>query len=139
MPSLFQIDCQRRHELGERLSIGRAGSNDVQLDDPMVSRIHAEVVRQADGSYQVRDLGSQRGTYLGSRKVAEAPLSDGDELLIGPTRFRFEATWSSTMTTEAEELRRLRAIVELSRAIGVEHDLDRLLDRVLETCFQLLR
>jgi signal transduction histidine kinase/CheY-like chemotaxis protein len=140
MPALIQIDCQRRHELGERSSIGRAGSNDIQLDDPMVSRNHAEVVRQADGSYSVRDLGSQRGTYVGSRKIAEASLRDGDELLIGPTRFRFEtARSSSTVHNEADELRKLRAVVELSRAIGVEHDLDRLLDRVLETCFQLLR
>ncbi|MGH9888726.1 MAG: GAF domain-containing protein, partial [bacterium] len=44
-----------------------------------------------------------------------------------------------SVTNDAEELRKLRAIVELSRAIGVEHDLDRLLDRVLQTCFQLLR
>jgi len=41
--------------------------------------------------------------------------------------------------TEHEELIRLRAIVELGRAIGVEHDVERLLERVLETCFQLLR
>src|SRR4051812_44138929 len=113
MPALLQIDCQRRHELGERASIGRAGNNDIQLDDAMVSRNHAEVVRQADGSYHVRDLGSQRGTYVGSRKIAEASLRDGDELLIGPSRFRFEATRSSSssVTTEAEELRKLRAVV----------------------------
>jgi signal transduction histidine kinase len=139
MPALIQIDCQRRHELGERSSIGRAGSNDIQLDDPMVSRNHAEVVRQADGSYQVRDLGSQRGTFVGSNKISEAALRDGDELLIGPTRFRFETARMLSVTSDAEELRKLRAIVELTRAIGVEHDLDRLLDRVLETCFQLLR
>jgi signal transduction histidine kinase len=140
MPALVQIDSQRRHELGERCSIGRGGDNDIVLDDPMVSRNHAEVVRQIDGSYHVRDLGSQRGTFVGSRKVAEAPLRDGDELLIGPMRLRFEvARTSSRPTSEPEELRKLRAIVELSRAIGVEHDLDRLLERVLETCFQLLR
>jgi signal transduction histidine kinase len=141
MPALVQVDCQRRHELGERSSIGRGGDNDIVLDDPMVSRNHAEVVRQVDGSYQVRDLSSRRGTFVGSRKVAEAPLRDGDELLIGPIRLRFEVGRASSakVTNEADELRKLRAIVELSRAIGVEHDLDRLLERVLETCFQLLR
>jgi predicted component of type VI protein secretion system len=123
MPALIQIDSQRRHELGERSSIGRAGSNDIQLDDPMVSRNHAEVVRQADGSYQVRDLGSQRGTYVGAHKISEAPLCDGDELLIGPIRLRFEsARAAASATGDADELRKLRAIVELSRAIGVERD-----------------
>ena len=136
MPALVQIDCQRRHELGERSSIGRGGNNDIELDDPMISRNHAEVVRQADGSYQVRDLGSRRGTFVGARKVAEAALRDGDELLIGPTRLRFELTRGAT--SESDELRNLRAVVDLSRVIGVEHDLERLLERVLETCFQLL-
>jgi signal transduction histidine kinase len=140
MPALIQIDSQRRHEIGERSSIGRGDDNDIRLDDPMVSRNHAEVVRQADGTYRVRDLGSRRGTFVGSRRIEEAALRDGDELLIGPLRLRFDlARGSSMVMTETEELRRLRAIVELSRAIGVEHDLDRLLERVLETCFQLLR
>jgi signal transduction histidine kinase len=141
MPALIEIDTQRRHELSERASIGRGTENDIQLDDPMISRNHAEIVRQPDGSYQVRDLASRRGIFVGSRKVAESPLSDGDELLIGPVRLRFEGATprSESVIGDGDELRRLRAIVELSRAIGVEHDLDRLLERVLQTCFQLLR
>ncbi|HEY0483310.1 MAG TPA: ATP-binding protein [Kofleriaceae bacterium] len=140
MPALLQIDCQRRHELGDRVSIGRGSENDIQLDDTMVSRNHAEIVRQADGGYRVRDLGSRRGTFVGARKVDDAPLRDGDEILIGPIRLRFEvARMSSVSVGEPDELRKLRAVVELSRAIGVEHDLDRLLGRVLDTCFQLLR
>jgi signal transduction histidine kinase len=140
MPALVQVDCQRRHELGERSSIGRGGNNDIELDDPMISRNHAEIIRQADGTYQVRDLGSRRGTYVGAHKIAQAALQDGDELLIGPTRLRFEvARGSMPVVSEADELRKLRAVVQLNRTIGVEHDLDRLLDYVLRTCFQLLR
>ena len=137
--SLVQLDSKRRHPVGEHVSIGRASESDVQLDDPMVASRHAEVVRQPDGSYVVRDLGSRRGTYVGSRKVSESPLVDGDELLIGPVRLQFELEAAKPAANDAEELRKLRAIVELTRAIGVEHDLDRLLAHVLETCFQLLR
>ena len=140
MPALVQIDGQHRHELGDRSSIGRAPDNDIQIDDPMISRNHAEVVREADGTYRVRDLGSRRGTFVGAHKVADAVLRDGDEVLIGPTRLRFEVgRTSGPEIPVSEELRKLRAVVELSRAIGVEHDLERLLERVLETCFQLLR
>ena len=146
MPVLVQIDCQRRHELGRRSSIGRGPDNDIQFDDPMISRNHAEVFQHTDGAYYVRDLGSRRGTFVGTHKIVEqAPLYDGDELLIGPMRLRFEElarpsrTITSSALNEADELRKLRAIVDFSRAIGVEHDLDRLLNHVLETCFQLLR
>jgi len=145
MPALVQLDGQRRHELGERFSIGRGDDNDLRLDDPMISHNHAEVLRQPDGSYFVHDLGSRRGTFVGAHRISKAVLRDGDELLIGPTRLRFEQTRAlgsvspGSGAAESDELRTLRAIVELSRAIGVEHDLDRLLERVLETCFQLLR
>jgi signal transduction histidine kinase len=139
MPALLEVDSHYRHELGDRLSIGRGDDNDVQLDDAMISRNHAEVVRQPDGSYQIRDLGSRRGTFVGSHRVDEAALHDGDELLIGPVRLRFEAVHVPAPSADPDEVRKLRAVCELSRAIGVEHDLERLLARVLETCFQLLR
>ncbi|HEV7554795.1 MAG TPA: ATP-binding protein, partial [Kofleriaceae bacterium] len=129
------MSSHQRLELAERISIGRAPTCDVQIDDPMVSANHAEIVRQADGTFVVRDLGSRRGTFVGSRKIGETMLHDGDELMIGPIRLRFEATGGS----DRDELRKLRAVTDLSRAIGVEHDLDRLLSRVLATCFQLLR
>ncbi|MEO6772682.1 MAG: ATP-binding protein [Kofleriaceae bacterium] len=137
--SLVQVDSKRRHPVGEHVSIGRGSESDVCLDDPMVASRHAEVVRQPDGTYLVRDLGSRRGTFVGSRKISEAPLADGDELLIGPVRLQFELDPVKPATSDADELRKLRAIVELTRAIGVEHDLDKLLARVLATCFQLLR
>ncbi len=140
MPSLFQVDTQRRHDLGNRLSIGRGEDNDLRIDDPLVSHHHAEIVREPDGGYQVRDLGSRRGTFVGARRVESAALGEGDELLIGPARLRFEiGRAQSVSVSEPDELRKLRAVCELSRAIGVEHDLERLLGRALDTCFQLLR
>src|SRR4051812_8194745 len=116
MPALIEIDSQRRYELGDRSSIGRGQDCDIRLEDPMISRHHAEVVRQPDDSYQVRDLGSRRGIYVGTARVTESALQDGDELLIGPTRFRFEDApdRDASVIGEADELRRLRAIVELS-------------------------
>src|SRR5712691_7448047 len=126
MSALVEIASQRRRDIGERATIGRAAGSDVQIDDPMVSMAHAEVVRQPDGSYHVRDLNSRRGTFVGATRVTEAVLADGDEILIGPMRFRFEAAADRGRTSDAtisgserEELRRLRAVAELSRAIGV--------------------
>jgi len=96
------------------------------------------------GAYRLRDLGSRRGTFVGDRQVDEIELREGDELLIGPARWRFhvrpvDAPAPTPLPVETiDELTRLRAIAELSRAIGVEHDLRKVLGRVLDTCFQLL-
>jgi signal transduction histidine kinase len=142
MATLVEVGTQHRYQLHDRTSIGRDQQSDVCLDDPMVSTSHAEIVRDVTGAYRLRDLGSRRGTFVGDRQIDEIELHDGDELLIGPTRMRFHATAATPPPPAAQgpidELTRLRAIAELSRAIGVEHDLRKVLGRVLDTCFQLL-
>ena len=138
MAHLIDLETKARHSMGLRTLIGRDSACEVRIDDPLVSASHAEIVCGEDGGFEIRDLGSRRGTFLGSRKIGQSPLHDGDEILIGVKRLRFEAS-ATPSGSGNEELVQLRAIVELGRAIGVEHDLKRLLGRVLETCFQLMR
>lgn len=140
MATLVEVGTEVRYPLRERTSIGRDPQCDIWLDDPMVSSNHAEIVRDVSGAYRLRDLGSRRGTFVGTRQIDEIELHDGDELLIGPTRMRFHARTIGAIgaTGAIDEITRLRAIAELSRAIGVEHDLRKVLGRVLDTCFQLL-
>jgi signal transduction histidine kinase len=146
MATLVEVGTELRYQLHERTSIGRDRRCDICVDDPMVSTSHAEIVRDVTGAYRLRDLGSRRGTFVGARQIDEIELHEGDELLIGPARMRFHshrapvatAAQANTAHGAIDELTRLRAIAELSRAIGVEHDLRKVLGRVLDTCFQLL-
>jgi two-component system cell cycle sensor histidine kinase/response regulator CckA len=133
--SLVEIASQRVHPLGERARIGRGPDVDIRLDDPMVALTHAEVIGHDDGTVTVRDLGSRHGIFVGSRRVEEARLHDGDELLIGPVALRLAV---AAPAGASDELRRLRAVVELSRVIGVEHDLESLLERVISTLLTLV-
>jgi hypothetical protein len=75
--------------LRERISVGRAPDSEVFLDDVTVSREHALIERQGDGSMQVRDLGSLNGTYVNRERVEQARLYDGDELQIGKYRLTY--------------------------------------------------
>jgi pSer/pThr/pTyr-binding forkhead associated (FHA) protein len=68
---------------------GRHPDSDIFLDDITVSRRHAEVVREVDGTYSVRDAGSLNGTYLNRERVESARLADGDELQIGTFKLVF--------------------------------------------------
>ncbi len=69
--------------------LGRLPDNDVSIDDTKVSREHAVITGSVSG-FAVRDLQSSNGTYVGERRVAgQHPLSDGDELTLGRTTFRF--------------------------------------------------
>jgi hypothetical protein len=82
----------RRIPIGEDpVSIGRLPECDVVLSDPNVSRRHAEVRRRGN-DFVVIDLGSTNGTRVNGAGVRERRLADGDEILLGSTRMRFEAS-----------------------------------------------
>lgn len=64
--------------------IGRAPSCDVQLEYPSVSRQHAALIREDDGSWTVYDLGSKGGVTVNDLPVDEyAVVEDGDTIVFG--------------------------------------------------------
>jgi EAL domain-containing protein (putative c-di-GMP-specific phosphodiesterase class I) len=70
-------------------TVGRNETCDYQIASTRVSREHAELLRQGD-TFRVRDLQSTNGTFLnGQRITGEAPLRDGDLLVIADVEFCF--------------------------------------------------
>ena len=70
--------------------LGRSAEADVRLPDTGVSRLHAEVRLEPDGTYVV-DLGSTNGTTVNGRKVTRTALSDGDRVALGPAALVYRA------------------------------------------------
>lgn len=65
--------------------IGREGA-DIELDDPKVSRKHAELGLYGPDAFSVRDLASTNGTFVAGRRLIErSKISPGDELRVGDT------------------------------------------------------
>jgi hypothetical protein len=74
---------------GDLVVLGRSRDCDVVLDDPNVSRRHAELRREPEG-WVIADLGSTNGLKVNGRRVAEAVLQPGDEITLGLSRLSFE-------------------------------------------------
>lgn len=70
--------------LAERVTLGRAEDNDVVVDDDRISKRHAELVLNADGSIQVFDSNSTAGTFVNGERVRSHTISHGDRLAFGP-------------------------------------------------------
>ncbi|WP_409484215.1 FhaA domain-containing protein [Arsenicicoccus dermatophilus] len=88
----LDIDGDRYPLLGAITVIGRDGIADVVLDDPGISRRHAEIRVTSEGPRfvgAIRDLGSTNGTFVEGHRVASQALSDGDRVTVGRTSFTF--------------------------------------------------
>ena len=80
----------RRNVLsGNRVVLGRSREADIVIQDPNVSRRHAEL-RREDGGWQIVDLGSTNGIKVNGRRVNNQPLRQGDQITIGVTDLTFE-------------------------------------------------
>ena len=73
------------------IRIGRVPDNDIALADLDVSRHHAELRRNPDGSVEIIDLGSHGGTYVNGKRITRTMLTDQDIIGIGHATFRLSA------------------------------------------------
>jgi hypothetical protein len=73
----------------EVVTIGRLPECAIVLDDPNVSRRHAQLRREGDSVLLV-DLGSTNGTKVNGVVVRERRLTPGDTVTVGTTTMRFE-------------------------------------------------
>lgn len=88
------------HQLGDRLSIGRTGSNELQIAHEVISRQHAHVADDGQGRHVLVDLVSRNGTFVDGRRVERQVLRPHAvvriadiELLYEPANPRAPVTW----------------------------------------------
>jgi len=99
-PLVYRVEksTSKSNAFGLGVTLGRAANNDVVVDDPSVSRVHAFL--QLDGHsrvWHVLDAESSAGTFVGGERLAPgrpAPLADGAVLLLGHVELRFLAPGS---------------------------------------------
>jgi tetratricopeptide (TPR) repeat protein len=87
--------------------IGRGNDCDVQLVDDGVSRRHAKLVRDLDGTSKIIDLKSTNGTFVNGRRVAVEVLREGDRIRIGQSatldfQYEYQDSMDGTDGDDAE-------------------------------------
>lgn len=86
---MLEVNGRRRPVNPPGVVLGRGTDADIQINDPGVSRRHAEIRLMPEGPGGVRvvlvDLGSTNGTLVNGRRSTEAELVDGSTVRIGNT------------------------------------------------------
>jgi hypothetical protein len=81
MPFILQKDA---------ITIGRAPDCDIQIATDFVSRRHATIRHDNTGTF-IEDWSSTNGVFVNAVRIDRKALTDGDEITIGESRFRFVA------------------------------------------------
>ena len=67
-----------------KITLGRSTDNDVILDNPIVSRVHATIEQKGKDNYILTDLSTLNGTFLNGRRIAgSVNVSESDVIIIG--------------------------------------------------------
>lgn len=127
--------------------IGRHADNDLAIRDNRISRNHARIVREND-DYFIEDLKSMHGVYVNGERVSRRQLQSSDVVNFG-----FDDSYQLTFVVEegelsrllgqfpsprkdapagAENLAKLRAVVEVARALQSSLSTEEVLDAVVD-------
>ena len=90
---------------GQAVSIGRAPTNQIVLQDDRCSRNHVEVFLAGE-QWVLRDLDSRNGTMIGSQRVTgDHPLKAGDIIRIGRSQLIFVHTLAEAFSDSSAIVR----------------------------------
>jgi serine phosphatase RsbU (regulator of sigma subunit)/pSer/pThr/pTyr-binding forkhead associated (FHA) protein len=137
--------------------IGRQPDVAVYLDSLSVSRHHARIVCE-DGAWFIEDNGSSNGTYVNNGRIAgRVPLTEKDELRIGPHIFQLlvdrpsrppsttepiirasiDATASNATLLSQNAAYKLQVVLAIAQDLGRALELDPVLGRLLDHLLHL--
>jgi hypothetical protein len=92
----LEVIAAMGHEPGEEfplnggITMGRAASSEVTVDDPFASAAHARIFPHGQFMY-IEDMGSTNGTFLNGRQLRKPEqLRVADVVRIGDTEYRYQ-------------------------------------------------
>lgn len=93
MPQLIAtvegVEIKHVYITKDRTTLGRKDSNDIVLDNLVVSGSHCVFELKGLADVFIEDLGSTNGTFINNKRVKRQQLQDGDTIAIGHFRIQF--------------------------------------------------
>lgn len=109
------------------VEMGRSEECEISCDDPLVSRRHAQLVRNNDHQWMIIDMDSTNGTYLNFQRTESSTLHSGDKISVGKTIFKFLDSDSveSTFHDELYQLSTMDGLTQIYRRSRFEELLEK--------------
>ncbi len=127
--------------------IGRQSGNQLVLRDNRVSRVHAKVTREGS-DYFIEDAKSRHGTFVNGQQIQHEKLFPGDSVTFGVpdgyqlifepeeergiNRLADQVVTTSIQSGTGGGLVRLRALVEVARAVQASLSIEEVLEAAID-------
>jgi hypothetical protein len=85
-PEVIRIVKTGRNPFLHMITLGRAATNDIIVEEKSISKVHAYFARLHDGTWEIHDQKSTNGTYVGRTKMEGTgghPVRDGENVSFG--------------------------------------------------------
>jgi signal transduction histidine kinase len=136
-----------RGELAEKIRflrprpyvLGRARHNDIALNEPSISKLHARIDYQ-DGRFFVEDAGSLHGVYVNATKVRRAELAPGSQIQLGNVTLKFSLLGPETATGAMAKLpwvEQQQLLLSLVQTLNSTLVLSQVLEQVLDAIMHI--
>ena len=84
------------------INIGRRSNNHLTIDDPRVSRQHAQI-RVLNGRFEIFDLDSTGGTFINQKRIKQSLLHSGDVISLAGVNLIYGQEASSPSVVETKK------------------------------------
>jgi pSer/pThr/pTyr-binding forkhead associated (FHA) protein len=117
MPRLvlrFEQEQLKAYDLSDSvITVGRLPENTISIVNMGVSRRHARIELDSQGTYVISDLNSLNGTFVNDTKIVKTTLASGDKIAIGKYTIIFqnaEATDEAPLARPVAAARKAEAV-----------------------------
>jgi signal transduction histidine kinase len=119
--------------------VGRARHNDIALNEPSISKLHARIDYQ-EGRFFIEDAGSLHGVYVNAAKVRRAELNPGSQIQLGNVTLKFSLLGAETATGAMAKLpwvEQQQLLLSLVQTLNSTLVLSQVLEQVLDAIMHI--
>jgi signal transduction histidine kinase len=120
-------------------AIGRARHNDITLNEPSISKLHARIDYQA-GRFFVEDAGSMHGVYVNATKIRRVELAPGAQIQLGNVTLKFSLLGSESATGGMAKLpwvEQQQLLLQLVQTLNSTLVLSQVLEQVIDAIMHI--
>jgi len=122
--------------------LGRARDNDLCLNEPSISKVHARITCNGPGNFSIKDEGSLHGVYVNATRIQEEHLTQGAHIQLGNVTLKFSllaADGSTDQVAEFPWIEQQQLLLSLVQTLNSTLVLNQVLEQVLDAVMRITR